>query len=52
MTALSSLIESRELRERMGRAAVNRVSEQFSIEAVFPRMLGTLESLAYRRKSA
>lgn len=50
--ALSSLIESRELRERMGRAAVKRVSEQCSIEAVFPRMLRTLESLAYVRRSA
>lgn len=50
--ALSSLIESAELRRQMGLAAVERVAANYSIEAVFPQMLSTLEFLTHRRESA
>lgn len=45
LSALSSLLRSREMRIQCGDAGLERVRQSFSLNAVFPEMLGTVEAL-------
>jgi glycosyltransferase involved in cell wall biosynthesis len=49
--ALCRLLQNSGLRQRMGRAARQRVEERFSVEAVVPRMLDLYRCVLQRRAS-
>jgi glycogen(starch) synthase len=49
--ALCRLLQDSQLRQRMGRAARQRVEERFSVEAVVPRMLDLYRCVRERRVS-
>jgi glycosyltransferase involved in cell wall biosynthesis len=52
LDCLSSLIQSNDLRRRMGRAGRVRFEEAYSLEAVLPAWIGVLEQVASRRRQS